>query len=69
MQLVTGDGAHILFTEVQPTPTGLDEAITAAVASWCGDEVAQDDYLTESHWLLGTETAADGTVTAYAYVV
>ena len=69
LQLVTGDGAHILFTEVQPTPTGLDEAITAAVASWCGDEVAQDDYLTESHWLLGTETAADGTVTAYAYVV
>lgn len=69
LQLVTGDGAHILFTEVQPTPTGLDEAIQAAVANWCGDKVEPDDYLTEAHWLLGTETAADSTVTAYAYVV
>ena len=69
LQLVTGDGAHILFTEVQPTPTGLDEAIQAAVANWCGNEVTQDEYLAEAHWLLGTETAADGTVTAYAYVV
>ena len=69
LQLLTGDGAHILFTEVQSTPTGLDEAIQAAVANWCGDEVAQGEYLAEAHWLLGTETAADGTVTAYAYVV
>ena len=69
LQLVTGDGSAVLFTDAQPTPTTLDDAITAAVLNWRKDSVAGDEYLTEAHWLLGTETDSDGGVTAYCYVV
>ena len=66
IQLVTEEGARILFTGVAPTPTNLDDAIAAAVKNRCSDPLS-DEYLTEAHWLLGTEATADGTVTAYTF--
>lgn len=70
LQLVTENGSHTLFTGVATASTNLDDAITAAVKNWCEtSDWYEGEYLTEAHWLLGTEETVDGTTTAYCEVV
>lgn len=70
LQLVTENGSHTLFTGVATASTNLDDAITAAVKNWCEtSDWYEGEYLTEAHWLLGTESTVDGTTTAYCEVV